>query len=110
MKTVNPSTMNFNNQNSLLSFIYDYEFRQIHKGKLQKSSLLKPYLNRYSLFTNLNKYNNFNMTKVFKNNISIFKNYKNINFSLGNITKNTFLFKEFNSSVKGIFNKNITFN
>ena len=78
LKIINSSSMNFFNQNALLSFIYDYEFKQIYKKKLKKSSLLQPQLNRASLFSNLNIYEKFLIKNVNKDTLSIIKNYKNI--------------------------------
>lgn len=81
LKTTTPSNTNFNAQNSISSFIYDYEFKQIHKGIIQKLYPNKYYLNKFSLLSNV--YKNYlpnNNTSPIKIPNSIVNNYKVLNF------------------------------
>jgi hypothetical protein len=105
MKNTNFSTNNFNHHNSLLTFVFEYEFKKIHRQKLESNFLTKPLLTKYSNFSNLKKYTN-NLFFSKKTNFTLcFKNYKHLNLIKPyNINLNKNLLKQ------AIFIKNYTFN
>ncbi len=88
LKSNTLSIHNFNYNNTLLSFIYDYEFKKIHRNLLIKSSLSKQLLKKFSLSLNLQKYiKHTTINKYLNTNLL---NYYNINYNSASINQNNF--------------------
>lgn len=56
MKSSNQSNLTFNHNTSTLTFIYDYEFKKLHKLNLKKYRTTASSLKRISMSTQFNKF------------------------------------------------------
>ena len=79
-KNANQSNLVFNSSNSILTFIYDYEFKKIHKQNLEKYSVDRLTLNSSNFYNNTGSYNvkqnvnkNNNILNVILNKYKIIK-------------------------------------
>lgn len=99
VKTSNQSNLIFNNNNSLLNFIYEYEFKKIHKQNLKKNEVDKLSLNSNNFLTNFNNYKIFNNNNI-QTNLSFFKNYKKnlVQSYIKNILSKNVFYKKFLSN------------
>lgn len=61
-KTSNQGSVEFNTHNSTLIFIYEYEFKKIHKNILEVKGKVKNELNNLIFNSQFTKYNTFNKT------------------------------------------------
>jgi hypothetical protein len=88
MKTTAPSNLTFNHNNSILNFVYDYEFKQIHRKNMSKFELRHSPLNLYSLYGNIRKTKEITPDVYYKleNYCDISKMYKQIDFSINTDT------------------------
>lgn len=68
LKQTSFSQSQFDYQNSLISYIFDYEFKKVHQNRLRSVKLTQNALNKNNLFTQ-----NFNNSKLQKNVNSIVK-------------------------------------
>lgn len=74
-----PTEINFDHNDALMGFIFDYEFKLIHRLNLKKYSLMGSQLNPYSLFTNSGKLDDVEHSTNL--NLKWLKNYRNFKFS-----------------------------
>lgn len=84
MKTTAPSNAVFNYNNSILNFVYDYEFKQIHRTNMSKVKARSNPMNLYSLYGNIRKTKEINPDRYYtlNNYVDITKGYKQVNFML----------------------------
>lgn len=73
------SNTTFSYNDAIMGFVFDYEFKQLHKANLKKYSVLGQQLNPYSLFTSAGKYTTPTLNTEL--NLSVLKNYKLLKFS-----------------------------
>ena len=117
LKTTNQSNLNFNYNDSTLSFVFDYEFKKNHKEALVKYNKVKANLTEIALNTNLNTYdvknsaNNslnkkYNLIFLYKRNINLLNKCKKISSSVINNNLN-FNYKNIINTVNHNFNLNL---
>lgn len=117
LKTTNQSNLNFNYNDSTLSFVFDYEFKKNHKEALVKYNKVKANLTEIALNTNLNTYdvknsaNNslnkkYNLIFFYKRNINLLNKCKKISSSVINNNLN-FNYKNIINTVNHNFNLNL---
>ena len=56
MKSVNSSNNFFNNQNELLHYIYDFEFKKIHQNKIRSNEYINYFLKKNNQQVNISNY------------------------------------------------------
>jgi|NOAtaT_7_FD_contig_31_1649846_length_611_multi_3_in_0_out_0_1 hypothetical protein len=62
-----PTEIDFDTNDSIMGFIFDYEFRRVHTLNLEKYSLTNSDLNPYNLVTQSGRYEKTGSTTSVKN-------------------------------------------
>lgn len=86
-KNANQSNLVFNSSSSILTFIYDYEFKKIHKQNLEKYGVDRLSLNPNNFYNNTSDYNTKRNNTFSTSNLNINK-YKYIKISKITILNN----------------------
>lgn len=74
-----PTEIDFDTNDSIMGFIFDYEFRRVHTLNLEKYSLTNSDLNPYNLVTQSGRYEKTGSTTSVKN-LKWLKDYRNFKF------------------------------
>lgn len=74
-----PTEIDFDTNDSIMGFIFDYEFRRVHTLNLEKYSLTRSDLNPYNLVTQSGKYEKVGSTTCVKN-LKWLKDYRILSF------------------------------
>ena len=83
-KGSNYSLNSFNSQNTLLQYIYEYEFKKIHKSKLENSKLNNFYMKQSNIINNTYLYNDFTVLKKGRSEFLYFLNRLQYNIKVYN--------------------------
>lgn len=90
MKTTAPSDNSFNYNNTILNFVYDYEFKTIHLANMKKYHLRNNPLNLYSLQGSIRKTRDVTYYTL-DNYFDMSKSYKQVNLNINSLKINKYI-------------------